>query len=641
MGGFGSIGFNTSALGGGLDVQGIVQQLLFVEAAPIRRLQSEQSSIQKKVDAFNSLKTKLQALGDTLTALNTADNFSARAATSSNQSILTASADSTATTGSHQIVVNRLALFDNFVSNSTFTTSSDAIGTGSFDLTVGSTTKTITIDATNNTLTGLKNAINDSGANVNANIINDGTGYRLTITSKDSGSSNAISISNNTLTLADATPFSFSRTHNIASTSELDASLTIDGLAVTSSSNSVSGVIEGVTLNLTTAAASTVTLTVSNDTDKVKSVVNDFVNAYNDAYSFINSQFQVNTTTNRGGVLAGDGLLRRIQSDLSSIVSQSVPNLSGSLNNLRAAGIELQEDGTLSVNQSTLDSALSTNFNDIQNLFLATGIPTNSNIVFTDVGSTTQAGNYSVDITQVPTVAQVTSPNVIGATLGVNENLTVTLNSQVSTISLTSGQTLADIVSTINTQLSTDGVDATASDDGAGHLVISSNSKGASQSLTVVSDVNGSGTGFGTTGVTGTGQDVAGTFTDTATGTVLAASAVNGEFLKGTEGGASGLTVQFLGSTTGSFGSVAVSIGIAEQLKQQVDTLTGVTSALNDRVDRLGQEIKDIDSQISDFQDRLDIRQKILTEQFSRADEALRNLSTLQASLNSQLKQLG
>ena len=411
--------------------------------------------------------------------------------------------------------VSRLALFDNYASDSSFATSDAAIGTGSFDLTVGTTTSTITIDSTSNTLAGLKSAINNSGADVNAAIVNDGSGFRLTITSDTSGSENAISISANTLQLADTSPFTFSRTHSIASTSELDASLTVNGLSVTGSSNTVEDVIEGVTLNLAGTPASTITLTVSNDTETVKTKIQEFVDAYNDAYSYINDQFSYNAAAEQAGALAGDGTLRRIQSSLASIVSRSVDGLTGSLNNFSTAGIELQNDGTLEVNSSKLDTNLSDNFADIQKLFIASGAATNSNVVFLGVGSTTEAGTYEVTISQLAEAATITSPNAIPGTLGTNETLTFTLGADTSIFNLTSTMTIDDIISGLTTQFATDSMALTASKDASDHLVITADNKGANVSFTVVSDVDGVGTGIGTAGMSDVGQDLDGTIKDT------------------------------------------------------------------------------------------------------------------------------
>lgn len=618
----------------GLDVQGIVDQIIAVDSQPIFDLQDQQAELQSEIDAFNTLSSNLSTLSSKLSVLNSPESFATRTAKSSNEEVLTATASSEAIPGAYQILVNRLALLDNFVSDTTFTASNASIGTGSFDLTVGSTVTTITISSSNNTLTGLRDAINSSGANVIASVVNDGTGNRLTITSKESGSANAISISNNTLTLADSSPFTFSRTHQIGGDlSLLDASLTVNGLAITSSDNEVEGVIQGVTLKLSGTSTTNLNLTVSNDTDKVKASVGEFVDAYNDIVSFINAQFTFDASTGTAGVLAGDPLVRSIQSDLARTVSRSVSGLQGPLNNLAAAGVKLNNDGTLEVDEAELDDNLANNFAAIKDLFVATGKPSDGNVAFLGLSSNTQAGSYQVDITQLSETAQVVSPNAIPATLGVNETLTVSFRGLVSTVNLTSAMTIDNIVSTLNTQFDTDGLALSASKDASNQLVISSDGKGSDFSFTVVSDVDGAGTGFGTAGVSDSGVDVAGTFTDTTSGEVFTAKGT-GDVLLGTQGSAKDLTIKFNGTTTGTFGTVNVTLGYADQLERLANSLTDeLDGDIPDTVERLQSQIDSIDDDIADLQARLDIEAQTLFNEFSAADEALRELAFLEDQL--------
>ena len=632
--------FGISVLGGGLDVRGIVDQLLFLEAAPIRRLDDKQVRVEGKIDAYNDLSSKLSDLLGKIGALNDAEKLATKLATSSDETVLTASATSTALNGTYQINVTELARLDSYVSDATFTSSDETIGTGSFDITIGSTTTTVTIDSTNNTLTGLQNTINSSGADVVANIVNDGSGFRLTITSKNSGSAGAITISNNTLTLSDGTtPFAFSRTDpTITDPSQLDAQFNVNGLAITSSSNKIEDVIEGVTLNL--KSTGNTTLTVENDTDTVKSTIQDFVDAYNDAYSFINSQFDYIEGAGRG-VLSADSLLRRIQSDLSSIVRNAVSGLAGPLNNLGAAGIDLQRDGTLQIDSDALDDNLENSFSDLQKLFVAIGETANSNVVFLGVGSTTEAGTYEVNISQVAESATITAPNAISTTLGVNETLTFTLGSDTSMVSLTSTMTIGDMVTAINNQFTTDGLALTASSDASDRLVITSDNRGASVSFTVVSDVDGSGTGIGTAGMSDSGVDLQGTFTDTATSMVYAATATGADVLRGDEGPVTDLRIQFLGSSTGSYGTIALTLGYAEQLERELARLTdSIDGPIEDALDVQEALVRGIEDDIASLEERLFSRELFLLEEFSRADQALRQLSQLQATIGTQITSL-
>lgn len=625
---------------GSLDVSSLVSQLMWVERAPVRQLDSRISSYQSKIDAYNKLNSNLSELLSSLGDLNDAEVFSSKSTTSSDESTLTASASGSAAQGTYQIQVDRLALYDNFASDDRFSTSSDTIGTGSFDLVVDGATYSIAVDSSNNTLDGLRKAINASGAPVNAGIIYDGAGYRLTVTSEESGSANAISVANNTLTLSDgSTPLSLSRTHDIADVSELDASFTVNGLAVTSSSNQADDVIEGVTVNLKNASAANVTLTVTNDKEAVKGKIEAFVNSYNKAYQFLNSQFEVVGTNGRAGTLAGDSTVRAIQSQLGSVVSGAISGLSGNLVTLGSVGIELQNDGTLSVNSSDLDDVLDSSFDDIAGLFVALGETTNARVSYVSSSTNTSAGTYQVDISVVPEAATATAPNAIGATLGADEVLTFTMGSGTSVVNLTSDMTLAQVVQAINAQLEADGLALFAEESGTS-LVLNSDQKGDSVTFTVASDIDGAGTGIGTAGLADTGVSVAGTFTDPATGSVYEATG-SGEFLTGNSGGPAGLKIRFTGSTTGTFGDVSLSLGFAAQLSRMVTTFTdSLEGPIHTAIEGYESTIRSIKDDIINIEDRLTLRERYLTDQFTQANQALQQLSYLQSSLGSQLNSL-
>lgn len=631
MGGYSMLGFS-----GGLDVQGLVSQILFAEQAPIRQIDSKISNYQAKVKGYNDLNSRLSSLLAEMDTLSREESFAARKTTSSSESVITASADSSAFEGTYQITVQRLALWDNFVSDASFTETSGAIGTGSFDLTVGDETTTITIDSTNSTLDGLRLAINSSGADVNASIVHDGSGYRLTVTSKSSGSENAISVSNNTLTLADgSTPLTLSRTHDIADASELDAALNVNGLAVTSSSNQVEDVISGVTLNLKNISASTVTIQVANDTEAVKSSIQGFVEAYNQVYSYINTQFQYVEGAGSSR-MAGESILRDVQSQLSSIVGSQVTGLGGAMTTLAELGVTMKNDGTLTVDSAVLDENLSSNFDAIKDLFVGQGTPSNSRIAYVGMGTATQPGTYQVDVTVVPEAATITAPNSIATTLGIDETLSFTVGSSSFQVQLTSDLTLEQIVDALNQAFEDESAGLTASMSGT-DLVISSDAVGDAASFSVTSDVTGAGTGIGTDGLSDTGVSVAGTLTNTATSEVYTTTG-SGSLLTVEDGDAEGLKLSFSGTTTGDYGTVTVTVGFAEQLKRVLTTFTdSLEGPIKTAVDGYNSDIKELRKDIESIQLRLSQRESYLIQQFSKANEALAQMQYLQASLSRQL----
>jgi flagellar hook-associated protein 2 len=619
--------------GMGLDVSSIVKQLIYAESAPIRALQQTQKTVQQKISAYGDLQSRLNQLKSALDDLNSAQKFSSKSAVSSKPEILTAAVDAGAVAGVYDFTVSRLAKADSHASDARFDSQTEALSSGGFDLTVGTTIKTITLDANNNTLAGLRDAINASGAGASASIIYDGAGYRLSITSQETGSAQAISIDNNTLELADGAALGFSRTHSISSTAELDASFTVNGLAVTSGSNRVENSIAGVTLNLAGTSASPVMLTVSNDTEGIKTSIEKFVESYNSVYKYLNSQFTYGGEAGSSTQLRSESLLRKIQNDLSLIVGRSVTGVTGTWTSLRSAGVEVQQDGTLKVNASKLSEALNNNLEDVRKLFQTAGSVTDPSASFAGVRSTTQAGSYGVEITRAAEVASLASPNQITGTLGVDETLTVTMGSKTVVLPLTSDMTLEEVVAVVNAGFLEAGLSLKASAL-EGRLAVFSLSKGSNVSFEVISNLETTGTGFGTTAIRAAGLDVAGTIGGYA-------AEGNGEYLTGLEADVQGLRVQYRGSSAATF-EVTVSLGYAGLLQRAVGVVTDTVSGLlKQRVETLEKDVKRIDLDIDNLQRRMELREKYLMEEFSRADQALQQLAQLQTTLNTQLNLLG
>jgi flagellar hook-associated protein 2 len=361
-----SVSFNTSSAtapittsaGAGFNVQQMVQAALAADSGPLYQMQQEQTTLQGQTAALNQLQTELTALQTAVQALSDPTGaIYAETTTSSDPSILTATAANGATTGNHTIVVNSLATTSSAYS-SEFASSSTALPTGSFDIQVGTgATTTITVDSTNNTLSGIASTINGQNLGVTASVITDANGARLSLVSNTSGAAGNITISNDTVGLG--------FTQNAGT----NASLTVDGVPISSGSNMVSGVISGVTLNLLSASPGTsVSLSVAPDNSQITSAINNFVSAYNTLISDVNSQFNVDPTTQQAGVLASDSTVGMLQEQLLSMVNFSTTGNNGMVN-LAALGINMQNDGTLTVDTSTLNQNLSTNMAAVQNFF--------------------------------------------------------------------------------------------------------------------------------------------------------------------------------------------------------------------------------------------------------------------------------
>jgi len=234
-----------------------------------------------------------------------------------------------------------------------------------------------------------------------------------------------------------------------------DASIEIDGVTVTSSDNSIDDVIAGVTINLLKAdEATTVTLDVGQDIDGTMEKINAFVSSYNAVASYIYQQQSYDTQSKEtGGILFGDGTLSSVKMDVSSLIIESVWGVSSEFATLGLAGINLDNEGNLSVDTDALKGYLQTNFNDIRNLFCANGTTSNGNLQYIGCSKDTESGNYSINITQAATQSSSTSNSAVAAILGSDETLTITEGGKTASIVMTSSMTLSDIVNAVNSEL--------------------------------------------------------------------------------------------------------------------------------------------------------------------------------------------
>jgi flagellar hook-associated protein 2 len=239
-------------------------------------------------------------------------------------------------------------------------------------------------------------------------------------------------------------------------TAGADALLSIDGVSVTRTSNSITDVINGVLLNLRKGdAGTTVTVHVDQDLDAITGKISALVNAYNDVASYIKTQQTYDTEKKKvGGILFGDGTLSSIKSDMTSTLISSVWGVASDLPSMGLIGINLDNDGQLTIDQTILNNNLQTRFNDVQALFSIKPYISATSLEYADAGRLTQAGNYAINITQAATQSSLTSPTALGGTLGSGETMTITENGKTATVSLTAGMTMADIVNALNTEAS-------------------------------------------------------------------------------------------------------------------------------------------------------------------------------------------
>lgn len=359
------------SVGSGIDVSSLVTSLVNAAIEPQQTLlDNAETTDQSTISALGTLQSTLASLQSAVNAFTTGGALSQMTASSSSSSVFTATAGTGAVAGTYQVQVDTLAQ-GNTLESSAFSSQSAAVSTGPYTFTAGGSSFSVTLDSSDDTLSGLAQAINDASDNsgVSASIINGTGGSYLILSATQTGTANAVSV-------ASSSPIRFS---SIQSAS--DATGTIDNLPFDSATNIVSNALSNVTLNLASASPDTTqTLTVSADGSSAASAVQTFVSAYNTALQLLttdtaytqstSSSASSSSSSGTAGPLLGDVGVEGVMEQLQQLVGSS--DGSSVFNSLSQIGVSTNSDGTLTLDSSTLESALAQNPQAVQNLFSGT-----------------------------------------------------------------------------------------------------------------------------------------------------------------------------------------------------------------------------------------------------------------------------
>ena len=421
------MGISSAGIGSGLDVNGIVTSLMGVEQKPLTAVTKQKTDYQSQVSAYGSLKSSLSTFQTAVSALSTTSKFNAQTVTSSNTSVLTATANGSATLGDYALTVSQLAKSQKLASAG-FASTADTVDTGTLAIAFGSydvaspysftanTAKTalsITIDSSNNTLAGVRDAINATNASITATIVNNGSANQLVITSKDTGEVNSLQISG-------ISQLAYDKSNDIANMTEVQAAknamMEVDGITVTKASNTITDVVEGVTLNLlTTSSGASVNLAVVSDQEAVKTSVTVFVDAYNKLDTTLRNLTKYDSTGKASGVLLGDATARSVMSQIKAVMTKAIAT-TGSFTTLGQIGVSFQSTGQLALDSTKLTTAMTSNFNDIASLFATSAKATDAQSSYAGSTSKTQAGTYAVTVSQLGTSLVSMAGTINGAT---------------------------------------------------------------------------------------------------------------------------------------------------------------------------------------------------------------------------------
>ncbi len=364
-----------SSVGSGIDFGTIRDAILTQKSRPITQLQSKAAGYNNRVESLKKLNSALATLTSASEALTNRDLGTGRNTATSDATVATASATAQANLGGFDLNVTRLATTLTQTSRG-FSSKTAPIITGgadsaTFELRKGGATSgvSITIDSTNNTLEGLRNAINAApDAGVTASIVDvtgDGTQQKLVLSSKATGSSGRVELVETTATGtgADLNLSSINPPDN--DFTKLDASFSVNGLTLSRSTNEISDAVSGVTFTLKKTGAAAINITQSTDTENK---LRGFINAYNAVQDFVAEQYKKDSKSRPTGVLAGDATLRNVEQQIRAAVGAISGDNGGTLDALSQIGVTVNNDGYLAIDSTVFNDKLKTSPNDVRAL---------------------------------------------------------------------------------------------------------------------------------------------------------------------------------------------------------------------------------------------------------------------------------
>lgn len=664
----------STGLGSGMDINGLVTKLVDAEKAPVvNRLDKAEATLQAKISAYGTFKSALSSVKDSLGTLGKLQTFQKVNATSSDTASLTATAGVNADQGSYKLEVQKLAQ-SHALSSKSYDSASAVVGTGTLTIKFGTTqydsstdayqgftqnadkgTLSLDINSSNNTLTGVRDAINKAAAGVTASIVYNGSGYQLVLNSSDTGAKNSLQISvsdtgdsnNADASGLSALVFNQNATNLSQNQAAQDAQLSINGLVVTSETNTVKEALKGVSINLLQAqAGKTITLDVSQSDTDISSAINNFVGKFNDLVKNVSASASYDSVNKTAGVLLGESAVLSTMSRLRAQISNPVSGLTGSVRSLNDLGIATQKDGTLSFDSSKLSKAYATDRNSVAALFAVIGRPSDSASIYVSSSKDTVAGIYAVNITQAASQAVFTGDTLTGtfpiSVDSSNDSLKVKVNGVESgTINLTQGSYASgtDLAAELQSRFNGDSY---LKSGGAAVKVSFINNQFQIQSTLYGSasrvEITQVGTNtFSTLGLSAglgiSGVDVAGTIDgNEATG--------NGQVLTANTGNSKGLSVLMDGTQTGSRGTVNFTRGLIEQFGNLLTSSLDTTGTLAVRAKGLNTSISDITRQRTDLSKRMDTYQTMLYTKFNAMDSIVGKLQATSSYLTQQINAL-
>jgi flagellar hook-associated protein 2 len=382
-------------------ITSLIQQASAAYQAPATDLQNQEKPIQAQISALGQVQSALSSLQTALGGLADLQTLAQQSVTSSSSSTVTATATNAAAAGTYSLSNIQLAEAQSLVSTG-FASASSSLGAGSITLQLGSgTPTTINIASGQDTLNGIAQAINAANAGVEAAVVYNGSSYLLSLTAQNTGTANAFTVSGT----GGEAGFSYTpggKSNGLTVTqAAADASFSLNGIPITSSSNTITNAAPGLAFTLTGTGSATVTVT--QDVSALDQAADGLVKALNTVITTINQNSALNQSSSQNsgpGALLGDVNVQILRNNLvnafTSLASGAAAN--SPYNSLSSVGFSINSDGTISLNDQQFEAAAQANYGAVASLLGGFGVSNNSNVSVQDVGSA-QPGAYAINVT--------------------------------------------------------------------------------------------------------------------------------------------------------------------------------------------------------------------------------------------------
>lgn len=641
--------------GSGIDANKLADQL--TEASKMvlaQRLTSKKTLLETQISDFGLLRSSLSKLEVAAAALGSADTFNAKALSIPDTSLLSITKlDAKAAAGSYQLKVEQVAQAQS-LSSGTFSSMTAPVGKGTlvirlgewnpavndFEVDASKTGATITIDDNNNSLTGLRDAINQANIGVTASIVSDGGSYKLLMTAK-TGAKNEIEITAaedpSALGLAS---FNFNETtRNLTQQQEgLDAKVRINGLLVNRESNQITDVVEGLEFDIFSSSLSeTVSITITEDKATAEKVIRDFVAAYNTFKTEVEALVGYNAELEDYGSLRNDSLAKNLVQGVRNVLSSSVAGLESDFSSLSNIGIRTKLDGSLEIieNQENIDfrAAMDSHFDLVRDIFVPKTSSSASDIEVTKFSANSKPGSYAVVITQQPSKGKLTGADLALAfpidTTGKDYSFTFSLDGVTSSsISLpnakiyaSGAEMAAEFQSLINLDPAIkDAKLNLAVSFESNKLVFVSDSYGSSSKVAFTA-VGADMADLGISAVAGTtGTDVGGTIDG------VAAFGYGNVLLPAIGSKAEGLSMTVQPGATSS--SIRFSRGFSGSLSSLINDFLKTSGLIKERETNIGKDIDKVEKDEETLNRRSEAYRARLMAQFQAMESIVRSLNS-------------